>query len=86
MKKYVLILIIALGFEMNLSAQNTDSFFTSSYTEYRDSSEDFGNLPSLPNTHGFTYDYQADAPLGGGLLLLTAMGAAYGIRKRRNEK
>ena len=71
MKKYIMILAVALGFGMNLSAQKTD---------------EFGTLPILPNKHGFEYDVLADAPLGSGILFLAAMGAAYGIRRRKNKE
>ena len=86
MKKYIMTLVVALGFGMNLSAQKTDGFFTSRYTEYRDTPDEFGTLPILPNQHGFEYDVLADAPLGSGILFLAAMGAAYGIRKRKNKE
>lgn len=86
MKKYIMILAVALGFGMNLSAQKTDGFFTSRYTEYREPSDEFGTLPILPNQHGFEYDVYADAPLGSGIIFLAAMGAAYGIRKRKNKE
>ena len=66
-----MILAVALGFGMNLSAQKTDGFFT---------------LPILPNQYGFEYDVLADAPLGSGILFLAAMGAAYGIRRRKNKE
>lgn len=66
-----MILAVALGFGMNLSAQKTD---------------EFGTLPILPNQHGFEYDVLADAPLGSGILFLAAMGAAYGIRRRKNKE
>ena len=37
----------------------------------------------LPNGHGLTSD--SGAPLGSGLLVLTALGAAYLVGKRRKE-
>lgn len=81
-----MILAVALGFGMNLSAQKTDGFFTSRYTEYREPSDEFGTLPILPNHHGFEYDVYADAPLSSGIIFLVAMGAGYGIRKRKNKE
>ncbi len=38
----------------------------------------------LPD-HGMTEDQDADSPLGTGIALLTALGAAYLVGKRRKE-
>ena len=43
---------------------------------------EYENL-ALPNSHGLTSD--SGAPLGSGLLVLTALGAAYLVGKRRKE-
>ena len=79
MKKILLAtaLVIALGFGAN--AQR-DSFFNDW--------EDIGNgldrdaitMPGLPGSHGL--DTNESAPLGSGLLVLTALGGAYLLRKR----
>ena len=57
MKKIILITVFALGFIMNLNAQN-DGFFSSAsaYTEYREEAWWQGGVPSLPGTHGVDYD------------------------------
>ena len=80
MKKILLAaaLIIAMGFGAN--AQR-DSFFNDW--------EDVGNgldrtgidLPALPGSHGENTD--VTAPLGSGLLVLTALGAGYALTKKR---
>ena len=82
MKKILLAaaLIIAMGFGAN--AQR-DSFFNDW--------EDVGNgldreslsLPALPGSHGENTD--VTAPLGSGLLVLTALGGAYMIARRKKE-
>ena len=42
-------------------------------------------LINLPSAHAQTTDFDADAPLGGGVLLLIGFGAAYALKKK-NEK
>ena len=64
---------------MTLSAQN-DGFFTTNYDEHRETTE-WGNLPTLPGSHGLDYDYEA-APLGSGLMLLGGMALLYARRKK----
>ena len=43
-----------------------------------------GGLMGLPTTHGSNSD--TDAPLGSGIAVLTALGAAYMVGKRRKEE
>lgn len=90
MKKYIITLVLALGFGMNVNAQfgqysqgGSDAFFsTSSGVEYRETTDEWGTLPSLPGFGSYA-DQSADAPVGSGLLLLAGMGLAYGLRKRK---
>ena len=84
MKKYIITLIIAIGFGLNLSAQSDGFFFNSNYSEYREENNEWGTMPLLPNEHGTQYDFAAEAPLGSGLLLLGGMALAYGIRKKNS--
>ncbi|MBQ8760867.1 MAG: hypothetical protein IJZ06_05535 [Bacteroidales bacterium] len=79
MKKIIITIILAVGLGRCLIAQN-DGFFVSNYSEYR-GTEEWGNLPNLPGSHGFEYDYAA-APVGGGLLLLGGMAILYAKRKK----
>ena len=82
MKKYIMTIIFAIGFGMSLNAQS-DGFFNSSYSEYRDQDDWGQNMPMLPTQHGTKYDFAAEeAPVGSGLLLLAGMGLAYGMRKK----
>ena len=80
MKK--IILAIALFAAVSANAQS-DGFFSSgsNYKEYRENvwAE---NMPVLPDQHGVTYDFSAEAPLGSGLLVLTGLGLAYAMRKK----
>ena len=41
------------------------------------------DIPNLPNSHGLNDDITA--PLGNGLLVLTAFGAGYAVSKRRKN-
>ena len=76
MKK--IILAIALFAAVSANAQS-DGFFTSSYNNYRETTDEWGTMPTMIG-HG--YDTDQSAPLGSGLLLLAGMGLAYGIRKK----
>ena len=90
MKKLIMTTAIILGLSMTTFAQG--SMF------YRENSRDNGNAvyeskgnlfrtdpltPGLP-IHGQTSNQ--DAPLGGGIALLTALGAAYLVGKKRREE
>lgn len=79
MKRYIITAIFALGFMMNASAQS-DRFFDYSNTEKR--SNTFGQAPAVPPYHGGTN--HEEVPLGGGLLVLTALGIVYKIKTRRD--
>ena len=84
MRKYIITIIFALGLGMSLNAQS-DGFFMSNYSEYREM-EEWGNLPNLPGSHGYINDYscvEQEAPLGSGLLILGAL--ALGYRKLKIE-
>ncbi len=90
MKKLIMTTAIVLGLSMTTFAQG--SMF------HRENSGDIGNAvyeskgnlfrtdpltPGLP-IHGQTSNQ--DAPLGGGIALLTALGAAYLVGKKRREE
>ena len=71
-KKLFLMLSIIVLSCANMLAQK-DGFFTSTYTEFRETDNDWGFvMPALPGQHGADYDFAAEAPLGSGLLLLSA--------------
>ena len=77
MKK--IILAIALFAAVNAHAQRDGFFVYNSYEELNRQENKWGDMPSMIS-HGF--DYDMDAPLGSGLLLLAGMGLAYGMRKK----
>ena len=82
MKK--ILLAIALVFVMTLgAAAQTDGLFNDR------SANDFGNREEesgfvMPSLHGTNYDFDS-APLGSGLLILTALGAGYALKKKRKK-
>ena len=83
MKKIILALAIVLTVGLTANAQR-DSFFNDW--------DDIGNgldrdnvfMPALPGSHGITDDI--NAPLGSGLLVLTALGAGYAVARRKREE
>ena len=80
MKKVLLTIAVVLTMGLCANAQDgKDNFFGGwENMDNRDLA-----FPELPVIHGYTDDL--DAPLSGGLLVLTVLGAGYAIRKK-NEK
>ena len=80
MKKIFLaiVLVLTLGFGANAQIGLTDAFFND--WAQSDLMRDI-TLISLPNEHGLTEDVTG-APLGSGLFILGALGAAYALRKK----
>ena len=81
MKK--IILAIALFAAVGANAQS-DGFFTYHNIEEHRTGNDWGVMPTLPATHGFGDDFDANAPLGSGLLLLGGLAIIYAKRKKSN--
>ncbi|MBE6335414.1 MAG: hypothetical protein E7066_01860 [Lentimicrobiaceae bacterium] len=89
MKKFIIAISIIAALGLNVNAQeyyqysgSSDGFFSSNNMApgYR---EDTGTgLPLLP-MRGQGVDQ--NAPLGSGLLILAGLGAAYAMRKRKND-
>ncbi len=71
-------LVLTLGFGANAQIGLTDAFFND--WAQSDLMRDI-TLISLPNEHGLTEDVTG-APLGSGLVILGALGAAYALRKK----
>lgn len=82
MKKLLLAtaLFITLGFGAKAQIGLTDAFFND--WAQSDLMRDV-TLISLPNEHGL--DTDINAPLGSGLLILTALGAGYAVKHRRKN-
>ena len=89
MKKAILTLSIILGIALSASAQwggglfgrgavTEEEYYGASYREGE------GSLLSLPTSHGTSDD--VSAPLGSGLLILTAMGAGYAAIRRKKSR
>jgi len=86
MKKLTSTLTILFALALYATAQNGGVFqrgFVSDEMYYNARTEG-GESLILPNSHGSGDD--AQAPLGGGTLLLIGLGAAYAVGKKRKEK
>lgn len=83
MKKLVLTIAIVLGLSMASFAQG--GLFQRGNTPQGQNSNREGGLttPGLPG-HGESGDQPA--PLGSGIIVFTALGAAYGIAKKHREE
>ena len=89
MKKTIITLAIIFGLGIGAFAQgglfqysavSDEAFYGSGYDSYN--IRESLMYPGLP-VHG--QDSNTDAPLGGGVLLLLGFGAAYAMKKRREE-
>ena len=82
MKKKILTLSIILGLSVASFAQG--GLFQRGNTPENNNEMNRGFIaPGLPGEHGL--ETNQDAPLGTGIALLTAFGAAYLVGKKRNE-
>ncbi len=93
MKKVILTLafVFSLGYEGDVLAQDraTDGFFKSNYELYREEDQEWGVMPLLPRTHGYSYDYSAEqdpneVPVGSGLMIMGTLGIAYLALKKKD--
>ena len=84
MKKFLLAIALTITLGLTASAQfNNDGFFNDWAESDRLAGSGFSFV--LPTSHGFGEDTPS-APLGSGLLVLTALGAGYAVaRKRKNS-
>ena len=83
MKKLALTIAIVLGLSMTTFADGGGLFQRGASTEEPNNRETGVLTPGLPG-HGATGNQ--DAPIGTGIAVLTALGAAYLVGKKRNEK
>lgn len=65
-----------------LSFAQSDSFF-SEWEDLENRGIIGDDMPNLPGIHGVNYDQ--GAPLGTGILILTALGAGYAAVKRKTR-
>lgn len=80
MKKLILTIAIVLGIGLCSMAQNNGGLFERGETT--DSYNRGGSTPLLPASHGLENDQPA-TPIGSGMLVLSALGAAYLVSKKR---
>ena len=85
MKKIIIAIAIVLTMSFSASAQTTDGYFTTDMLG-NDITRDVV-LPMLPvwGVGVFNGDVAATAPLGEGLLILTALGAGYTVIRRKKK-
>ena len=84
MKKILLAIALVITMSFGAKAQFfglSDGFFNDWGSS--DAIRAVGILPMLPSEHGITED--VTAPLGSGLLVLTALGAGYAVARRRKN-
>lgn len=80
MKKVLFAVALVMTLGLSASAQyNGDSFFKDWGENDRLIGNDAGFV--LPTAHGWGVDAPS-TPLGGGLLILTALGAGYALKKK----
>ena len=84
MKKILLTIALVITMGIATNAQ-TDGFFgwNGNYDDYDRTSES-GIDFNLPEAHGTGNDYNS-TPLGSGIVILTALGGAYLLRKKDNK-
>ncbi len=82
-----ILLAIGIVMMMGFAADAQDSFFKWNDVDnevYRDITNGSGGSFILPVYHGSETD--ESAPLGSGLLILTALGAGYTVYRKKNNK
>ena len=88
MKKTILTIAIILGLGLVGFGQNNfnkGGLFSRGDTPQQNRMAGV-DTPLLPSTYGNHQDVDANVPLGGGLFVLTALGAAYAIGRKRREE
>ena len=85
MKKILFAIALVITMSFGAKAQffgMSDSFFND-WSE-SDAIRTIGFLPMIPGSHGLETDQPA--PLGSGLLVLTALGAGYAVARRKRKE
>ena len=83
MKKLIMTIAIVLGLSMTTFADGGGLFQRGADNTEMGQGNREGGLPGMPG-HGGTGN--ANAPLGTGIVVLTALGAAYLVGKRHREE
>jgi len=85
MKKLALTIAIVLGVSMTIFAEpNGGGLFNRGEGMETEGNRTF--TPMLPTSHGLQDNQNGDTPVGSGIVLLTALGAAYLVGKKRREE
>ena len=79
MKKILFAIAFVMMMVLGANAQS-DGWFKSSDLGYRETGGDINT--GMPPAHGM----DIEAPLGSGILVLTALGAGYAIARRKREE
>ena len=82
MKKILLILVLVFAMCFGGLAQRSDGFFNADNDDVYNRISDPNDLLNLPSG-GLGSTNNESAPLGNGLIILTAIGAGYAIKKRK---
>ena len=87
MKKIIFAIALVMTMGLAASAQFSDSYFQNWDNGTNDRTGTIsGVLPANPGGGIGEYDTDQPAPLGSGLLVLTALGAGYVLTRKRNEE
>ena len=87
MKKILFAIAIVLTFALTANAQGRDGFFGNYDNGYGDrgtGTSEF-NLAAPIHGNGGYASGTGDAPLGSGLLVLTALGAGYAVARKKRK-
>lgn len=88
MKKLLLAIALVITISLSVSAQS-DGFFKDGGSS--DNYNRTGSDPTLPGLPGYgvgatNNDQTANAPLGSGLIILTALGAGYAVKRVKSRE
>ena len=85
MKKILFAIAIVLTMSFSAVAQQNDAYFTDwNNSSFRMDAPNDLSLPIVGLITGGQFGTDYDAPVGSGLLVLTALGAGYALRKKRD--
>ena len=83
MKKVLFITALVITMSLDMFAQRSDGFFTTNNSDiYNRITDDPNGLLNMP-VNGLGTTANEPAPRGSGLLILTAAGLGYAIKKRK---
>lgn len=85
MKKILFAIAIVLTISLTANAQGRESFFSDWGNDGNDNGRNSYNivLPSAIEMNNGTTQSDPGAPLGSGLLILTALGAGYAVARKK---